>query len=84
MAIPVQANPVKDGLNARLNSIEANLSEAERLLGEAENGLNSEDASIGALSGRLSTVRGRGYVAMAHLDKTIKLLTDKTPGKSVA
>lgn len=77
MAIPVQANPIKDGLNSRLNSIESNLSEASRLLNEAQNGLNTEDASIGALAGRLSTVRGRGYAALSHLDNTVKILTER-------
>lgn len=77
MAIPIQSNPVKDGLNSRLSSIESNLSEASRLLNEAESGLNSVDATIGGLAGRLSTVRGRGYAAMAHLDSTTKILTEK-------
>jgi hypothetical protein len=77
MAIPAQANPVKDRLNSSLNSIESNLSEASRLLNEAESGLNTLDASIGGLAGRLSTVRGRGYAAMGHLDQTIKILTEK-------
>ncbi|MCI4331323.1 MAG: hypothetical protein L3K19_05695 [Thermoplasmata archaeon] len=77
MATPPQSNPVKDGLYSRLNSIESNLSEASRLLNEAQSALNSLDAAIGGLAGRLSTIRGRGYAAMGHLDKTVKLLSDK-------
>lgn len=77
MAFPAQNNPIKEGLNSRLNQIESNLSEASRLLNEAESGLNSLDASIGGLAGRLSAVRGRGYAAMGHLDATIRILTEK-------
>lgn len=77
MAIPAQGNPLKEQLNSRLNSIESNLSEASRMLNEAENGLNTEEATIGGLSGRLASIRGRGYVAMGHLDKTIQILTQK-------
>jgi hypothetical protein len=77
MAISTQVNPIKEGLTSRLNSIESNLSEASRLLNEAENGVNSVDASIGGLASRLSTVRGRGYAAMGHLDKTTQILTEK-------
>ncbi len=62
---------------ARVSSIESELSEASRTISSAESEANSLDASIGALSGRLAAVRGRGYCALSHLDKTTELLTKK-------
>ncbi|MCI4317807.1 MAG: hypothetical protein L3J96_04650, partial [Thermoplasmata archaeon] len=77
MAMPNESNPIRDNLNARVNTITSELSEASRAIGNAESEVNSADASIGGLAGRLSTVRGRGYAALAHLDKTTELLTKK-------
>jgi hypothetical protein len=67
----------KEPLYSRLGSIESELSEASRIISEAENQVNSLDASIGGLSSRLATVRGQGYSALSHLDKTIDLMTKK-------
>ena len=77
MAAPPQSNPLRDNLNARASTIDSDLSEASRAIGGAESEVSSTDASIAGLAGRLSTVRGRGYAALAHLDKTTDLLTKK-------
>jgi hypothetical protein len=73
----VQGNPQKDALYSRLRSIESELSDASRAISGAQSEVSSLDASFGGLSGRLASVRGQGYAAMAHLDKTIELLTKK-------
>ena len=67
----------KDSLHSRLRSIENDLSEASRAISGAESKVASVDASMGALPSRLASVRGRGYLALGHLDKTIELLTTK-------
>ncbi|MCI4355151.1 MAG: hypothetical protein L3K06_07285 [Thermoplasmata archaeon] len=67
----------RDRLNARLGSIESELSDASRAISGAESEVTSLDASIGALASRLTAVRGRGYCALSHLDKTVDLLTKK-------
>lgn len=72
-----QGNPEKDRLYGRLRSIESELSEASRAISSAESGVNSLDSSIGGLSARLSAVRGKGYSALAHLDKTVDILSKK-------
>jgi hypothetical protein len=77
IAAPPQSNPLRDSLNGRVGTIDSELSEAARAIGNAESEVNSADASITGLAGRLSTVRGRGYAALAHLDKTTDLLTKK-------
>ena len=76
MAVPA-ANAERDRLNASLRSIESELSDAAQAISRSESEISSLDASIGALSGRLATVRGRGYCALSHLDKTIDLLPKK-------
>jgi len=72
-----QSNPEKDRLYARQRSIESDLSDAARAISGAESEVNSLDGSIGGLSSRLAAVRGRGYSALAHLDKTVELLSKK-------
>lgn len=72
-----QGNPEKDRLNGRLNSINSELSDASRAISTAESEVNSLDASIGGLANRLAAVRGKGYSALAHLDKTVDLLSKK-------
>ena len=67
----------KNALYDRLRSIENDLSEASRAVTDAESKVASVDAAMGALPSRLSSIRGRGYAAMGHLDKTIELLTKK-------
>jgi len=67
----------KNNLYNRLRSIENDLSEASRAITDAESKVASVDAAMGALPSRLSSIRGRGYAAMGHLDKTIELLTKK-------
>lgn len=72
-----QGNPVRDNLYSRLRSIDSELSDASNTIGGAESGVASLDGSFGGLSGRLAGVRGKGYAAMGHLDKTIDLLSKK-------
>ena len=72
-----QGNPDRIALFGRLNAIDSELSQASRTLSECESGVASLDASIGGLSSRLASVRGHGYSALAHLDKTIDLLSKK-------
>lgn len=70
-------NPNKEPLYSRLGSIESELSETSRLISASESEVNSLDSSIGGLSSRLASVRGRGYSALSHLDKTIDLMSKK-------
>ncbi|HYK93133.1 MAG TPA: hypothetical protein VEY07_03720 [Thermoplasmata archaeon] len=72
-----QGNPEKDALYGRLRSIESELSQASSEISGAESEVNSLDASIGGLASRLSSVRGRGYAALGHLDKTVDMLSKK-------
>jgi len=72
-----EPNAEKERFYSRLRSIESDLSEASRVISSSQSEVTSLDASIGALSGRLASVRGRGYAALSHLDKTIELLTKK-------
>jgi prefoldin subunit 5 len=72
-----QGNPAKEALYGRLQSIESELNQASRTVENAESEVNGFDASIGGLSGRLTSVRGQGYAALSHLDKTVQLLSQK-------
>ena len=72
-----QTNPEKDALYAKLRSIESELTDASRAISGAESEVSSLDASIGSLATRLAGVRGRGYAALGHLDKTVDLLSKK-------
>ena len=72
-----QSNPEKDALYGRLRSIESELSDASRTISSSESEVNSLDGTIGSLSSRLASVRGHGYSALGHLDKTVDLLSKK-------
>ena len=72
-----QGNPEKERLYGRLNSIDSELSQAAKAVENAETGTNSVSASVGTLAARLAGVRGQGYVALGHLDKTVDLLSKK-------
>ena len=76
-AVSSPPNPERERLYSRVSSIDSELSEASRAISGAESEVSSLDASIGALASRLSTVRGHGYCALSHLDKTVDLLTKK-------
>jgi hypothetical protein len=77
LAMMPQPNAERDRLNSRLSSIDSDLSAASQAISSSESGVTSFDASIGSLESRLASLRGSGYAAMAHLDKTIELLTKK-------
>lgn len=72
-----QPTAAKQALYSKLQTIESELSEASRTINGAQSGVTSLDASLGGLAGRLASVRGHGYSAMGHLDKTIELLSKK-------
>ncbi|HEV2520038.1 MAG TPA: hypothetical protein VGX00_05385 [Thermoplasmata archaeon] len=74
MAAP---NPEREALDGRLRSIDSELSEASRAISGEESEVSSVDASIGGLASRLASVRGRGYSALSHLDKTVDLISKK-------
>ncbi len=67
----------QQNLYSRLRSIESDLSDASSAISGAQSAVDSFDASMGGLPGRLASVRGRGYAALGHLDKTVDLLTKK-------
>ncbi|MGC8895768.1 MAG: hypothetical protein ACP5LB_03230 [Candidatus Bathyarchaeia archaeon] len=72
-----QIDREKEALYAQLRSIESDLSGASGAISDVESKLSYVEASMGSLPSRLMTVRGRGYAAMGHLEKSIDLLTKK-------
>lgn len=67
----------REALFARLRSIESDLSSASAAISDVEGKLAYIDGAMASLPSRLATVRGRGYAAMGHLEKSIDLLTKK-------
>jgi len=67
----------KEALYARNRSIEFDLSSASSAISDTQSKLAYIDGAMGTLPSRLSGVRGRGYAAMGHLEKSIDLLTKK-------
>jgi hypothetical protein len=67
----------RDALYARLGSIESDLSGASAAISDVESKLAYIDSAMASLPSRLTTVRGRGYAAMGHLEKSIDILTKK-------
>ncbi|MEM2338255.1 MAG: hypothetical protein QXT44_06495 [Candidatus Bathyarchaeia archaeon] len=67
----------REALYARLRSIESDLSSASAAISDVEGKLAYIDAAMASLPSRLTAVRGRGYAAMGHLEKSIDLLTKK-------
>jgi hypothetical protein len=67
----------KQALYSRLHSIESDLSGASSAISGARSKLAYVEGAMGSLPSRLATVRGRGYAAMGHLEKSIDLLTNK-------
>jgi len=72
-----QVDREKEALYSRLSSIESDLSGASGAISEVESKLAYVEGAMGSLPSRLLTVRGRGYAAMGHLEKSIDLLTKK-------
>jgi hypothetical protein len=72
-----QIDREKEALYSQLRSIESDLSSASGAISDVESKLSYVEASMGSLPSRLMTVRGRGYAAMGHLEKSIDLLTKK-------
>lgn len=66
----------EEALNARLRAIEAELSSALAAIKDVENKFARIDDAIVSFSSRLATVRGRGYAAMGHLEKSVDLLRE--------
>ncbi|MEM1536420.1 MAG: hypothetical protein QW447_04025 [Candidatus Bathyarchaeia archaeon] len=67
----------REALYARLRSIESDLSSASAAISDIEGKLAYIDSAMASLPSRLTAVRGRGYAAMGHLEKSIDLLTKK-------
>jgi DNA-directed RNA polymerase subunit RPC12/RpoP len=72
-----QVDAERQFLYSRLRSIESDLSSASSTLSEAQSKLAYVEGAMGSLPSRLTTVRGRGYAAMGHLEKSVNLLTSK-------
>jgi len=72
-----QIDREKEVLYSQLRSIESDLSSASGAISDVESKLAYVEASMGSLPSRLMTVRGRGYAAMGHLEKSIDVLTKK-------
>jgi hypothetical protein len=67
----------KETLYSQLRSIEFELSSASASISDVEGKLTRIEGAMGTLPSRLAAVRGRGYAAMGHLEKSIELLTKK-------
>ncbi|RLI18527.1 hypothetical protein DRO54_09995 [Candidatus Bathyarchaeota archaeon] len=72
-----QVDRERKALYSRLRSIESDLSGASAAISDVESKLAFIDSSMASLQSRLVTVRGRGYAAMGHLEKSIEILTKK-------
>ena len=72
-----QIDSQKQALYSRLRSIESDLSSASGAISDAHSKLAYIEGAMGSLPSRLAGVRGRGYAAMGHLEKSIDLLTRK-------
>ncbi len=72
-----QVDRERDALYARLRAIESDLASASSAISEVENKLAYIDSAMASLPSRLATVRGRGYAAMGHLEKSIEILNKK-------
>jgi hypothetical protein len=72
-----QVDKEKEFLYSQLRSIESDLSGASGAISEVQSKLAYVEGAMGSLPSRLVTVRGRGYAAMGHLEKSIDLLTRK-------
>jgi len=72
-----QIEKEKQVLYSRLRSIESDLSGVSGAISDAQNKLAYVEGAMGTLPSRLAGVRGRGYAAMGHLEKSIDLLTKK-------
>jgi DNA-directed RNA polymerase subunit RPC12/RpoP len=67
----------REALNAKLRAIEMELSSALAAINDVENKFAHIDEAVASLSGRLATVRGRGYAAMGHLEKSLDLMKNR-------
>ena len=72
-----QVDREREALYSRLRSIESDLSSALAAISEVESKFARIDGATASLPSRLTTVRGRGYAAMGHLEKSIELFTKK-------
>ena len=72
-----QIDREKEVLYSRVRSIDSELSNASGAISNVESQLAHVEAATASLPSRLITVRGRGYAAMSHLEKSIDLLTEK-------
>lgn len=67
----------REALSSRLRSIDSDLSSASEAISTAQTRFAYVEGAMSSISSRLATVRGRGYCAMGHLEKSTELLTRK-------
>lgn len=72
-----QTEQQRRALLSQLGSVEADLSQASGAISDVESKMARMESAMGYLPSRLSSVRTREYAAMAHLEKSIELLTGK-------
>jgi prefoldin subunit 5 len=76
------ANSERQFLYSQLHSIESEISSASAAISDVASRLARIEGAMGSLPSRLATVRGRGYAAMGHLEKSIEFLTKKWADES--
>ncbi|MGB9713776.1 MAG: hypothetical protein ACPLZC_02215 [Candidatus Bathyarchaeales archaeon] len=64
-------------LYSQLQSIESEISSASAAISDVASKIARIEGAMGSLPSRLATVRGRGYAAMGHLERSIEFLTKK-------
>ncbi|MEM3703823.1 MAG: hypothetical protein QXX79_05360 [Candidatus Bathyarchaeia archaeon] len=67
----------REALYSRLRSIESDLSGASTAISDVEGKIAHVDSAMASMPSRLTMVRGRGYAAMGHLEKSIDILAKK-------
>jgi len=72
-----QVERQRAALLSQISSVEVDLSHASGAISGVESDMARLESAMGYLPSRLSSVRGRGYAAMGHLEKSIGLLTKK-------
>ncbi len=72
-----QVDREREALYSKLRAIESDLAGASGAISEVESKINHVETAVGTLQSRLAAIRGRGYAAMGHLEKSVDLLSKK-------
>ena len=72
-----QIDVERQALYSRLSSIESDLSRASSAINEARNNVASVEGAMSSLPSRLTSIRGRGYAALGHLETDIDSLSKR-------